>query len=375
MRELYIVAITNDGAQLVLAASPDAVKGSHVLPVDARLQAALRGTLPAPGSTSAAESALSPKEIQARLRAGETPEQVAKIAGVPVARVLRYAGPVMSERARMVDEARDAVMTKARAGASAVPVGAAADLHLAETPGLKADTVDWTARRRDDGTWIVRLTYVARGRARAAEWGWDPAQRVVTALDSYAGKLGYVAPGRPTVAAPASKRGRRTAAASTPRTTKTTGRTPKGSAAKHSTAKSTAAKSTAAKSSAAKSTAAKRSAAKGTAVRSGGRPATATAATATAATATAAKATAAKASAPPARGRSAAKRSSTTPMPRDQGVRDVGEGKRAAVPTWSDVLLGTRPPAPAKRNGSGVSTGTSGKSARRSTGARRSARG
>jgi hypothetical protein len=62
-------------------------------------------------------------------------------------------------------------------------------------------------------------------------------------------------------------------------------------------------------------------------------------------------------------------------MPRDQGVRDVGEGKRAAVPTWSDVLLGTRPPAPAKRNGSGVSTGTSGKSARRSTGARRSARG
>jgi len=355
VRELYIVAITNDGAQLVLAASPDAVKGSHVLPVDARLQAALRGTLPAPGSTSAAESALSPKEIQARLRAGETPEQVAKIAGVPVARVLRYAGPVMSERARMVDEARDAVMTKARAGASAVPVGAAADLHLAETPGLKADTVDWTARRRDDGTWIVRLTYVARGRARAAEWGWDPIQRVVTALDSYAGKLGYVAPGRPTVAAPASKRGRRTAAASTPRTTKTTGRTPKGSAAKHSTAKSTAAKSTAAKS---------------TAVRSGGRSAKATAAKATAV-----KATAVKATALPARGRSAAKRSSTTPMPRDQGVRDVGEGKRAAVPTWSDVLLGTRPPAPAKRNGSGVSTGTSGKSARRSTGARRSARG
>lgn len=360
MRELYIVAITSDGGHLVLAASPDAVKGSHVLPVDGRLQAALRGTLPAPGSASAAESALSPKEIQARLRAGETPEQVAKVAGVPVTRVLRYAGPVMSERARMVDEARDAVMTKARAGASAVPVGAAADLHLAETPGLKPDTVDWTARRRDDGTWIVRLSYVARGRSRAAEWGWDPAQRVVTALDGYAGKLGYVAPGRSTVPAPARKPARRAAAAATPRTTKTTGRTPKGSAAKGSAAKRPAAKGSAGKS----------AAAKGSAAKSGGRPAKATAAKATAARSTAAKTTGV-----PARGRSAVKPSSSTPLPRDQGVRDVGDGKRAAVPTWSDVLLGTRPPAPAKRNGSGESAGTTGKSTRRSTGARRSARG
>lgn len=336
MRELYVVAVTSDGGHLVLASRPDAAKGSHVLAVDARLQAALRGTLPAPGTAGAVESALSPKEVQARLRAGETPEQVAKIAGVPVTRVLRYAGPVMSERARMVDEAREAIMAKARAGASAVPMGAAADLHLAETPGLKADTVDWTARRRDDGSWIVRLSFVARGRSRAAEWAWDPAQRVVTALDAYAGKLGYVAASRPTASEPARKPARRS-----------------GGPAKPSAASGTARKAAAAGKTASGKTAPKRAAGSKTATKK----------------VPAKKAAAKKAAAK----RSGAKAATSAPMPRDQGVRAAGDGKRAAVPTWSDVLLGTRPPAPAKRNGG--SAAAAGLTGTRTTGTRRSARG
>ncbi|HVB26567.1 MAG TPA: septation protein SepH, partial [Mycobacteriales bacterium] len=150
MRQLHVVGLTDDGGHLLLAARAGAAKGTHRIEVDERLRAALRGSLPPPGH-AAAESALSPKEIQARLRGGETPEQVARVAGVPVARVLRYAEPVLAERRRVVDEARAATMIRPRRGASLRPLGDAVDEHLAATAGLRPDTVDWSARRRDDG--------------------------------------------------------------------------------------------------------------------------------------------------------------------------------------------------------------------------------
>ena len=307
MRDLYVVAISDDGGHLVLAARPDAVKGSHRVPVDDRLRAALRGTLPAPGTSRAVESALSPKEIQARLRAGETPEQVARIAGVPVTRVLRYAGPVMSERARMVDEARAATMTKARGGPSALPLGEAVDRHLAGTAGLKTETVDWAARRRDDGTWVVSLSFTARGRSRTGHWAWDPSGHQLTSLDAMATRLGHVSGNVGTDPA------------------KNPAKNPAKKPAKKPTRKPA------------------KKAAKKAATKSTGRAAP--------------RRTAAPRPAPVA---------PQAPLPKAVGVRPATDGKRAAVPTWSDVLLGTRTPAPA--DNTRRSTKTAKPAARRSRG-------
>src|SRR6476469_8612360 len=44
------------------------------------------------------ESALSPREIQTRIRSGESLEDVAKVAGIPLDRVERFAAPVIAER-------------------------------------------------------------------------------------------------------------------------------------------------------------------------------------------------------------------------------------------------------------------------------------
>ncbi len=282
MRDLVVLALSDDGTSLLLAARPDAARPTHRLPVDDRLHAALRGSLPAPAQRP---SALSPREIQARLRAGESPEQVARVAGVPVARVLRYADPVLAERARMVDEARAARTTRQRSGASVLPVGEAVDRHLAETSGLRPESVEWTARRRDDGTWVAALHYVARGRARSAEWSWDPAARQVAALDPLAAKLGHVASG------------------------------------------------------AAKAGGKKRPAKSGQsgAGRSGaGKPISAR-----------------KPNAAPARKRTPARPApkpvaEEAPQPRTEGVRAARSGNRPEVPSWSDVLLGVRTPAPAE---------------------------
>lgn len=221
VRDLFVIAVSDDGAHLLLAARPDAAKPSHRIANDGRLRAALHGTLPPPGTVQPAESALSPREIQARLRAGETAEEVARIAGVPVTRVLRYAGPVVSERDRMVDEARRAVLTRPRHGPSAHPLGESVDLRLAATSGLRAESVVWGAYRREDGSWVVRLSYVARGRTRVAEWLWVPTARVVSALDPVAAKLGHVlAATPPAPKPPRATRPGKAAKAATARTSK-----------------------------------------------------------------------------------------------------------------------------------------------------------
>lgn len=188
MRQLHVLGVTDDGTTLLLGTSDDATRASHRLPLDDRLRAAVRGQLPPPGADRA-ESALSPKEMQSRLRAGDTPEQVAKAAGVPVARVLPYAAPVIAERQRVVDEARAAVLHRNRGPDGQRPLGDTVDAHLAEVSGLRGDSVEWTARRRADGAWVVLLSYAARGGRRSAQWLWRPAEHELTALDVAATRL------------------------------------------------------------------------------------------------------------------------------------------------------------------------------------------
>ena len=187
MRQLRVLGVSDDGASLLLGTSENG-RASHQVPLDDRLRAAVRGQLAA-STGDRVESALSPKEIQARLRAGDTPEEVAKAAGVPVARVLPYAAPVEAERQRIVDDARAVPVTPPRGPKASRPLGEAVDARLAEVAGLKPDSVEWNARRRPDGAWVVSLSYAARGGRRSAAWLWQPGERELTAEDLSASRL------------------------------------------------------------------------------------------------------------------------------------------------------------------------------------------
>jgi len=189
VRDLRVLGVTADGEHVLLGAG--AGRPSHRLAVDERLRAAIRGELGPPGE-SAAESALTPREIQARLRAGGSPEEIARAAGVPVTRVLRYAGPVLSERERVLDEAWAARMARARRGLSARPLGEAVATHLGAVSGLRAETIQWRAWRRDDSRWVVEVSYISRARRRHVEWLWHPVERHLEPLDATATSLGYV---------------------------------------------------------------------------------------------------------------------------------------------------------------------------------------
>ena len=206
MRQLHVVALSEDGRSVLLAPSKTAKTGTYQLPLDGKLAAALRGDVPRIGEQQARDSGVTPKEIQARLRAGESVEQIANAAGVPAARVERFAGPVLSERERIIDEARAGFVNRNRHGVSKLPLGDAVEAALAETSGLRPESVTWTARRLESGHWLVQVSYVARARTRTASWVYEPHTRSVTPSDSASAALGHVgdepAPRRLAAAAP-----------------------------------------------------------------------------------------------------------------------------------------------------------------------------
>jgi hypothetical protein len=348
VRQLHVLGVSDDGDALLLAPSRDGGKPSHRIALDERLRAAVRGHLTATGDK--AESALSPKEIQSRLREGATPEQVAKAAQVPVARVMPYAAPVIAERERIVEQARGAYPQRHRGPAGTAPLGESVDAHLRELAGLKPETVEWSARRRYDGAWIVSVAYSARGGKREAEWLWRPADRTLNPLDAAASRL-------TADAAPATRRRSRPAARpATSTRTAAPRRAKKAAKSKPATKRTarTAAKPVARK---AKAAPAPRSAAKTVKpVRTTARPAPKPAAKAVRRPASAKPVRSAVAK--PARvarqGKAAApvKRLRAVPdVPNTQATEPVAApaprraGGHVPLPSWSDVLLGVAPAA------------------------------
>lgn len=192
MRQLHVVSLSEDGRSVLLATSKSAKTGAFAVPLEGKLASAVRGDLPRAGEQQARDVGVTPKEIQSRLRAGESVEQIANAAGVPVARVERFAGPVLSERERIIEEARAAFVSRNRRGASRLPLGDAVDAALAETSGLRGETITWTARRLESGHWLVQVSYVARARTRTASWVYEPHTRAITASDSASAALGHV---------------------------------------------------------------------------------------------------------------------------------------------------------------------------------------
>ncbi|MGC9496193.1 septation protein SepH [Streptomyces sp. WG7] len=185
MPELRVVAVSNDGTRLVLKAADST---EYTLPIDERLRAAVRGDRPRLGQIEIeVESHLRPRDIQARIRAGATAEEVAQMAGIPVDRVRRFEGPVLAERAFMAERARKTPVRRPGEN-SGPPLGEAVQERLV-LRGADKDTVQWDSWRRDDGTWEVLLVYLVAGEPHSASWTYDPPRRLVQAVDEEARAL------------------------------------------------------------------------------------------------------------------------------------------------------------------------------------------
>ena len=335
MRELHVVAVSEDGRHVLLAGKRGSSKGGFRVALDDRLAAAVRGDLPRPGEEEPHSSELTPKEIQARLRTGESAESIALAAGVPVARVERFSGPVQGEMARMIDATRSAYLVRGRLGRSAVSLGAAVDKAIAQAPSLRPDSTDWSTRRDQDGSWLVTVSWFARKRTREASWRYDPATRSVSALDPVSAALAHVGPEASAAAA------RRTSPRKAP------ARKPAAKTAAKAPAKKVAAKKAPAKKVAAKKVTAKKVATRVPAKKVAARVPAKKVPVRKAPARKVGKVAAAKAPASrtPAPGRARTLRVVPDPVPRKAKAAAERDGvvARAIVPGWADVLLGTSP--------------------------------
>jgi hypothetical protein len=182
MRALRVVGLDEDGKSVILEC-PD--RGERfVLPADERLRAAARGDLTRLGQIEIeVESQMRPREIQTRIRAGESVEQVAAAAGLPTHRVERYAYPVLLERSRTADLAQRAHPVR-EDGPDVQTLGEVV-AHSFGLRGQDYTDVRWDSWRGEDGKWVVQLHWQAGRSDNLAHWAFHPGAHggTVTALD------------------------------------------------------------------------------------------------------------------------------------------------------------------------------------------------
>jgi len=193
MAHLTLAGLSEDGKRLLLVSD----KGvEFTLDVDARLRAALRGEHARLGQLEIKmDSALRPRDIQARIRAGETPEDVAQAAQTTIDKIMPFAAPVLAERQHVAERAqRSSVRRRGGEGGShggARTLGDIVAFHLRSLNLDPASSVTWDAWRREDGRWSLTGDFASGRRNGSASFTYDaPGNYVVAENDDARWLLG-----------------------------------------------------------------------------------------------------------------------------------------------------------------------------------------
>jgi hypothetical protein len=185
---LRLRGLTDDGTRLLLV---DGAGLEFTVDVDARLRAALHGdpsrtdpssqstpTRSGPDSRTSEKTMesilLRPRDIQARIRAGETPEAVAEAAQTTLEKVMPYAAPVLAEREHVAQRALRASIRRP----AGEPAGTSRTLGESISSRLRGmnvdpDSVVWDAWRREDGRWTLTASFSAGGQEGLARLTYD----------------------------------------------------------------------------------------------------------------------------------------------------------------------------------------------------------
>jgi len=187
MHQLRLVAVSEDGSYAILAVPGRG--GRFSLPIDDRLRTVARGQFSRLAQYEIeVENPLRPKEIQDRIRAGETADEIADAAGIPIDRVRRFEGPVLAEREYRAQEAQRATVRSPGDSGPGPRLGEIVAERLVEL-GVNSDEARWDSRKRADGNWQVQVAFSVGGRAQAGEWIFDPRRRHVTPDNDDAARL------------------------------------------------------------------------------------------------------------------------------------------------------------------------------------------
>ena len=166
----HLIVVTDDGEEIRLLA-------------DERLNAALRGDRARLGQLEIEmDSALRPRDIQARIRAGESVDDVARAAGVPADRIQAFAAPVIAEREHVAGLAQTHPVRRRGETTSHRTLRNTVTDALAAR-GVPTETVRWDAWKIEDRRWQVQVAYESGSAHHTARFVYEQTGRFSTAAN------------------------------------------------------------------------------------------------------------------------------------------------------------------------------------------------
>jgi hypothetical protein len=181
-RDLRLVGKSEDGTHLELN---DQDGNTYSL----RISDNLKSTINAPRLTSVApvddRPSYTVKDIQNRLRAGESMDSIARTTDWPLEKIDKFAGPILQERAYIIETA---LKTRIYKDQSSPLLGEITSSQLAEH-GANLEEVEWNTYRNIDGSWNLVVQYPTRNGVDQANWNFDLTNRALDPVDDAASWL------------------------------------------------------------------------------------------------------------------------------------------------------------------------------------------
>jgi hypothetical protein len=181
MQDLTVIGVENDS--LLVATRDGELK--FTLAIDEVLQSRIRGRAMPEGTSRK----ISPREIQTHIRAGMSAADVASVTGAAIEYVERFEGPVLAERQYVVDSAL-AVSVHTASDNDPLGLGPTFGTVIRERlAGLGAVDERWASWKEQNADWIVKLSFTADEIDHDARWQFDPKRQTLSPLNSEARTL------------------------------------------------------------------------------------------------------------------------------------------------------------------------------------------
>ena len=207
MQDLRLVGVHDDGEHLLLSGTGGEM---FQLPIDEALRvAASRMSAKTASSAAAPPIAMSPRDIQTRIRNGATAAEVAELSGIPLEKVQRYEGPVLAEREYIAQQARKVEVASPAPGQDVYRSvfgenpASLSDMveHRLRAYGVEPSTLEWDSWRRPDGSWNVVARFEPKpggpagiGEEPPAMWTFHPARKSLQNANRWAQQLSELEP-------------------------------------------------------------------------------------------------------------------------------------------------------------------------------------
>jgi hypothetical protein len=181
MDDLRLIGVDEDGRHLLLS---DATGGRYRLALDDPLRAAARHDRPRLGQLQIEmDGGMRPREVQALIRRGLSADEVAERAGWSIEKVRKFEVPILAEREHVAERARACAVGSRGSGPVTLEERVVERLR---GRGVERDGVEWDSSRDEDGAWRLTMTFAAGGRRRTATWHYEPLGGSVTPTDDEA---------------------------------------------------------------------------------------------------------------------------------------------------------------------------------------------